>query len=91
MCKYKTKLCRRLFVATLFIIVRNWKQPNSQKENPPLNKLQYIGLPSWHNSKESACNAGDIGLIPGSGRSPGEGNGNLLQYSCLGNPMDRGV
>ena len=40
--------------------------------------------------KESACNAGDLGLIPGSGRSPGEGNGNpLLQYSCLENPMDR--
>ena len=38
--------------------------------------------------KESACNVGDPGSIPGSGRSPGEGNGNLLQYSCLGNPMD---
>ena len=36
-------------------------------------------------------NAGDVGLILGSGRSPGEGNGNLLQYSCLGNPMDRGA
>ena len=34
--------------------------------------------------------AGDVGPIPGSGRSPGEGNGNPLQYSCLGNPMDRG-
>ena len=41
--------------------------------------------------KESACNAGDLGLIPGSGRSPGEGNGNPLQYSCLENPTDRGV
>ena len=43
--------------------------------------------------KESACNAGDIGdvgLIPGLGRAPGEGNGNPLQYSCLENPMDRG-
>ena len=39
--------------------------------------------------KESACRAGDTGSIPGSGRSPGEGNGNLLQYSCLGNPMDK--
>ena len=39
--------------------------------------------------KESACNAGDLGLIPGSGRSPGEGNGNPLQYSFLENPMDR--
>ena len=41
--------------------------------------------------KESACNAGDPGSIPRSGRSPGEGNGNLLQYSFLGNPMDRGA
>ena len=39
--------------------------------------------------KESTCNAGDSGLILGSGRSPGEGNGNPLQYSCLGNHMDR--
>ena len=41
--------------------------------------------------KESACNAGDLGSIPGSGRSPGEGNGNPLHYSCLENPMDRGA
>ena len=41
--------------------------------------------------KESVCNAGDPGLIPGWGRSSGEGNGNPLQYSCLGNPMDRGA
>ena len=39
---------------------------------------------------ETACNAGDMSSIPGSGRSPGEGNGNPLQCSCLGNPMDRG-
>ena len=38
--------------------------------------------------KESACNAGDLGSSPGLGRSPGEENGNPLQYSCLGNPMD---
>ena len=41
--------------------------------------------------KSSACNAGDLGSIPGSGRSPGKGNGNPLQYSCLENPMDRGA
>ena len=46
-----------------------------------------------HNSvgKESACNAGDLGSIPGPGRSPGEGNGNPFQYSYLENPMDRGA
>ena len=42
-------------------------------------------------SKESACNVGDPGSIPGPGRSPGEGNGNPLQYSCLENSMDRGA
>ena len=41
--------------------------------------------------KESACNAGDLGLIPGSGRSPGGGNGNPLHYSCLENSMERGA
>ena len=42
-------------------------------------------------SKDSTCNAGDPGSIPGEGISPGEGNGYPLQYSCLGNPMDRGA
>ena len=41
--------------------------------------------------KESACNTGDPGSVPGLGRSPGEGNGNLLQYSCLENSMERGA
>ena len=47
--------------------------------------------PSGSDGKESACNAGDLGLIPGSGSSPGEGNGTPLQYTCLENPMDRGA
>ena len=51
----------------------------------------YMGFLSGSGGKESACNAGHLGLIPGSGRSPGEGNGNPLQYSCLENPMDRGA
>ena len=46
--------------------------------------------PSGSDGKMSACNAGDLGLIPGSGRSLGEGNGNPLQYSCLENSMDGG-
>ena len=48
-----------------------------------------IGFPGGSAVKETACNAGNLGLIPGSGRYPREGNGNLLQYSCMGNPMDR--
>ena len=42
-------------------------------------------------SKESDYNTGDLGSVPGSGKSPGEGNGNPLQYSCLENPVDRGA
>ena len=45
----------------------------------------------WLSDTEPACNAGDLGLIPGLGRSPGEGNGNPLQYSCLENPRDGGA
>ena len=48
-----------------------------------------MGLPCSSDGKESACSAGDPGSIPGSGRSPGEGNGNPLQYYCLENPMYR--
>ena len=48
-------------------------------------------LPGGSEVKASACNVGDLGLIPGSGRSPGEGNGNPLQYSYLENPMDGGA
>ena len=46
-----------------------------------------MGFLDGSDKKESACNAGDLGSIPGSGRSPGEGNGNPLQYSCLENSM----
>ena len=50
-----------------------------------------MDVPGGSEDKETVCNAGDLGPIPGSGRSPGEGNGNLLQYSCLENSMDTGV
>ena len=49
------------------------------------------GFPGGSDGKESACNAGDLGSIPGLGRSPGEGNCYPLQYFCLENPMDRGA
>ena len=49
------------------------------------------GFPGGSDGKESACNSGDLGLISGLGRSPGEGNGYPLQYSCLENSMDRGA
>ena len=48
-------------------------------------------FPGGSDGEESACNAKDLSLVAGSGRSPGGGNGNPLQYSCLGNSMDRGI
>ena len=48
--------------------------------------VSYMGLPGGSDSKESSCSAGDLGVIPGLGRSPGRGHGNPLQYSCLENP-----
>ena len=56
-----------------------------------LDHMVILGFPGGSNGKESACNAGDPGSIPGSGRSPGEGNGNPFQYSCLESSMDRGA
>ena len=58
-----------------------------------LNILSYVqmGFPGGSEGKETACNARDLGSIPGSGRSPGGGKGSPLQYSCLENPMDRGA
>ena len=50
-----------------------------------------MGFPGGSDSKASSCNAGDLDLVPGLGRSPGEENGNQLQYSCLENPMDGGA
>ena len=64
--------------------------PNSGSVTFLLDDLEW--LPWWlPDSKESACNVGDPGSIPGSGRSPGGGYVYLIQYSCLGNPMDRGA
>ena len=50
-----------------------------------------VGLTWWLRCSDAACNAGDLGSIPGLGRSPGGGHGNPLYYSCLGIPMDRGA
>ena len=65
-----------------------------RREDPPQARLPFpspkiaIDFPGGSDGKVSAYNAGDLGSIPGSGRSPGEGNGNRLQYSCLENPTD---
>ena len=69
--------------------------PESWIEFPPLKKKKKkkkrMRLPRQPSGKEPACQAGEVGSIPGSGRHPGVGIGNPLQYSCLGNPMDRGA
>ena len=61
-----------------------------RKKTKRYSKVYFVhkGFPGGSNCKESACNVGDPGSIPGSGRTPGEGNGNPLQYSCLANPLD---
>ena len=59
-----------------------------------ISYVVFLGLARWRSSKESACNAGDVGdmsSIPGLGRSPGVGNGNPFQYSCLENSMESGA
>ena len=53
--------------------------------------VKYDGFPGGSDGKESACSEGEPGMIPGSGRSPGEGSGYPLQYPCLENPMDKGA
>ena len=67
------------------------RKGQSQERNLHLRYSCYVGFPSGSGGKESAYSVGDLGSIPGSGRSPGEANGNPLHYSCLENSMDRGT
>ena len=75
------------------IIIRDliWVIPEQSNGFPYFNLSMNVGFPGSSDGKASTCNAGDLGLIPGSGRSPGGGNGNPLQYSCLENSMDGGA
>ena len=65
--------------------------PSPCHPSPVITTATLLGFPSGSEGEASACNAGDLGSIPGSGRSSGEGNGNPLQYPCLENPMDGGA
>ena len=74
----------------------NLPNPGIKPRSPALPKVSYQlwdykGFPGGAEVKASACNVGDLGSIPGSGRAPGEGNGNPLQCSCLENPRNRGA
>ena len=73
-----------IFLSDVNILTRPSQDP--EDTNKILLLLHYQGFPGSSAGKESACSAGDPGLIPGLGRSPGGGNGNPLQYSCLENP-----
>ena len=59
--------------------------------NPISGYIWLVEIPRWPSDKQSTCQAGNAEIFPGSRRSPGKGNGNPLQYSCLGNPMNRGT
>ena len=67
-----------------------WVSPYLEIESLQMSKSRR-GFPGASEGRESACNSGDMGSIPGLRRSPGEGNGYSLQYSCLYNPVDRGA
>ena len=81
-CKEHLSLCDLTSLSSHFLM---WKR------GLKIVQLHTEGFPGSSDNKGSACNAGNLGLTPGSERSPGEGNGNLLQYSCLENPMDGGA
>ena len=75
----------------LFLIIYFYLSIYQLLESVPAKVLKFQASGIWCYLKASACNAGDPGSIPGLGRSPGEENGNPLQYSCLENPMDGGA
>ena len=66
------------------VLFFGWEDSPGERDRPPTPV--FLGFPGGSDSNESACNAGDLALIPGLGRSPGEGHGNPLKYSCLENP-----
>ena len=70
---------------------RNWTTDSRRGKRHFSLQKPLLGFPHGWEGESLSCNARDLGSIPGSGRSPGEGNGNPLQYSCLGNPMGRGA
>ena len=83
---FRVKNC---FRSWLFLLRTLWPWGLAIEFSGIINTV--LGFPHSSVGKESACNAGELGLIPGSGRSPAEGNGHLLQYSCLENSTDRGA
>ena len=97
--QYESTLIRNSTDSFTKITVEFWAQPCTVNWGAEMKKAHFypskepshISFPSGSDSKESACNAGDLGSIPGLGRSPGEGNGYSLKYSCLENSTDRNL
>ena len=91
-----SRACRKSENSTKIRALKLWllREKNSVKREERQEDI-YTALgkcfPGGSDGKEPACNAGDLGSVPGLGRSPGGGNGNSLQYSCLENSMDRGT
>ena len=82
------KINKKMRKTTMSPVILDW---NWRYHRNSWFLIHIDGFPGGSDSKESACNAGELGSIPGLGGSPGEGNGNPLQYSCLENPMDGGA
>ena len=90
---FKIKECSSLLCPISYSIQKDIDVPALKNHHEYLNFILHlsiysVGFPCGSEGKDSACNAGDLSLIPGSGRSSGEANGSPLQYSCLENPMD---
>ena len=77
-----------MFIAALFTLAKTWKQPKCWSADDWFKRMWYMDFPGGSAGKEFTCNAGDLGSIPGLGRSRGEGNGFPLQYSGVENSMD---
>ena len=95
-CIHHYSITQSIFTFLKFCVVPTHPSHHQPPETTGLFSVQFClfhkgqrGFPNGSDGKASACNAGDPGSIPGSGRYPGEGNGNPLQYSCLENPMNR--
>ena len=82
-----------MYVFSLCFCIRHLPSLKTALSKRPLliRNMNFEGSPGGSDGKEYTCNAGDLGSIPGFGRSPGEGNGNPLHYSFLENPTDRGA
>ena len=102
-CSHTFALYTLLFLGTQQSLAGTWNQSHCKmssqsvvgQEDPwrreKLPTPIFLGFSGGSDGKESACNAGDLGSVPGSGRSTGRGHGNPLQYSCLENPTNRGA